>query len=1491
MSHDLNERQEQLEKVIAEYLESVDAGLSPEPERYLQKYPDLALDLKEFFEGQAEIEELAAEPAPLDESYMPVDVHQATLITDSTPALQPTLLHSTEPTIKGRPSRRRVGYFGDYELLREIARGGMGVVYKARQVNLDRIVALKMILAGQLASEEDVRRFYQEAEAAANLEHPGIVPIFEVGEREGQHFFSMGYVGGPSLAELIANGPLPPKPAAEIVKLIAEAIAYAHERGVIHRDLKPANILMARGQVRGDQSKSQTVLVPTPEGRSETADYFQPKVTDFGLAKKSEGGSELTGTGQILGTPSYMPPEQASGQTQHIGPLADVYSLGAILYCLLTGRPPFQSDNVMDTLLQVLEQEPVSPRDINPRVPKDLETICLKCLQKDRRKRYSSAHALAEELGRHLRGEPILARPVSKMEYAWRWCRRNPVVASLTSLIALLLVGGTIVAWSLAIQAERHAKQSEQNAERAELHATAAENLASEKTELAKRESDAKHRAIQAQAAAVKAADETKAAQLETTRLLYVARVNLAQRAWNENNVGRVLQLLEETKPEHTGGHDLRGFEWHYLWHLCHANQRTSQAKGHLYDVAVSPDATIFATSGRTVQLWDGKTLQELRSLPHPDAVEAIAFSPDGQSLATGCRDAIVRVWDIESEKLLHEFQGHSASVMDVAFHPQGEKLASVAGDYQLTLGREGAGEISLWDLRVGKLERDFPKQIHPVFQVKFSPDGTQLATGDRAGWLRLWNHDTGVEVKSWRAGSAGIRALAFSVDGQRLACGGWASTPLRLFRVSDGERLLEITDHGGDVNGVVFHPDGRTLMSCGKDQTVCVWDAVTGERLRQLRGHSDAVIGLAQQPSRGAIVSIGQYGTIKVWNLSEPSTESSFTTATREGVDAGRLVFSRDTKRIAVLKGFPWNPASSIEVLDPATQSPIASLNLDNKAHAIAMDSQGQRLATGHSGFVTLWDAGTLKQLHEFQMERAQVQAVAFSPDDKWLAAADENSRIRVWRTDTQALGFELRHDGGQTASKIAFCPNGRYLALADFAGLAVWDVHTKESVFAQNFKSYNKRLVFSHDGRLLACTHGPRVRFYDVASWVRTREFEVHKELVTGLAFSPDGKRLATCSGDLTMKLWDVATAQETFTKIVDRPTVINAVAFDSTGSRLYSAGGQRHLTVLHAKPAPETKSASFPIAWWHGHTGTIRGLDISPDGKLAASASGWPNGDKTARIWNVKTGQTLQILKGHIGDVQSVRFLPDGRHVLTGSLDNTLRLWDIETGEEIRQLNGRFGGVEKIAIFPDGRWAASAGLDKTLRLWDLESGEEQARFNDFPERLLSVAVSPDGKRVLGASGSKLFLWNVADEKLVRVFEGHEKAVDHTTFSEDGQHFASAGPEGAFLWNLEQTDPELRLPSGSAYHVAFTPDGKLLITAGGDGSVRVWDVKTGNELHRLADHQHRVWAIALSPDGQWLLSGGGADSLRSDPAVNWDNTIRRWRFPSPKNSGSTGK
>jgi len=387
--------------------------------------------------------------------------------------------------------------FGDYELLEEIARGGMGVVYKARHKSLNRIVAVKMILAGSLATRQFIQRFRAEAGAAAALQHPNIVAIHEVGVHEFQHFFAMDYVEGQNLAQLVGKQPLPSRKAADYVRLIAKAIHYAHSQGILHRDLKPSNVLV-------------------------DAATDQPRVTDFGLAKRMDSESNFTATGQVLGSPGFMPPEQASPDRGKVGRPGDVYALGAILYHLLTARPPFQGESLPAIVTAVLNREPIFPRLLNPSVPRDLETISLKCLEKEPGRRYATAEELANELSRFLADIPIHARPIGPTARLWRWCRRKPAIATLAATVLVLIlvvVLGAPVAIFRIDRARLDAERSRVEADRA---------------------------------------------RVETERNLYAADMQLASESLRHGAIGQVQELLSRHYPG-KGREDLRGFEWRYL--------------------------------------------------------------------------------------------------------------------------------------------------------------------------------------------------------------------------------------------------------------------------------------------------------------------------------------------------------------------------------------------------------------------------------------------------------------------------------------------------------------------------------------------------------------------------------------------------------------------------------------------------------------------------------------------------------------------------------------------------------------------------------------------------------------------------------------------------------------------------------------------------------------------------------------------------------------
>ncbi len=537
---------------------------------------------------------------------------------------------------RNESNTQRVRYFGDYELLSEIARGGMGVVYKARQMNLNRIVAIKMILAGQLASSEDVKRFYTEAEAAANLEHPSIVPVYEIGQNNGQHFFSMGYVDGSSLAERVKEGPLPIKQAGLLAKKVAEAIGYAHSKGVVHRDLKPANILM-------DQ-------------------LGEPRVTDFGLARNIQQESGITRAGTVMGTPSYMPPEQAAGKTDEVGPLSDVYSLGAILYCLITGRPPFLAASVMDTLMQVLEKEPAAPSLLNPLVPRDIETICLKCLQKDPSRRYQSAGELAADLGRWLNGEPILARAVGRTERVWRWGKRNPSLALACSIACCLAIALAIGGPLVAIRQSSLRREADFNATKAQK----SEALARESEENSKRE---ENRAM---------VNETRAKEAETeARTQTVRAVDFAkniQHQLRQESIQRAGELMAKN--------DLAGAHF-ALTRAVPDDEETNTAERQQ---ALNRLGAVWNEMPRITQFWNLPT----------DAVY-LDLNESEDRLITVDSNREATLWNTETGQLTAGPFRQKSPIWRAALNSKGDILATAGG--ALGVG----GELVVWDVNTGE--------------------------------------------------------------------------------------------------------------------------------------------------------------------------------------------------------------------------------------------------------------------------------------------------------------------------------------------------------------------------------------------------------------------------------------------------------------------------------------------------------------------------------------------------------------------------------------------------------------------------------------------------------------------------------------------------------------------------------------------------------------------------------------------------------------------
>ncbi|MBI3865187.1 MAG: protein kinase, partial [Planctomycetia bacterium] len=711
----------------------------------------------------------------------------------------------------------RTRYFGEYELIAEIARGGMGVIYKARQVNLNRVVALKMILAGRLANEASVKRFRAEAEAAARLDHPGIVPIYEIGERDGQHFFSMGLVEGDSLARRLAAGPLPPRAAADLIRQIALAVDYAHEQGIVHRDLKPGNILLDR--------------------------HGQPRITDFGLAKQLEQDADLTGTGQVLGTPGYMPPEQAAGRIDQIGPRSDVYSLGALLYCLVTGRPPFHAASATETLVQVLEREPVPPRRLNPDIPLDIETISLKCLEKDPARRYGTARDVAVELQRFLNGDPIVARPIGAAARGWRWCRRNPAITVLATAAIGALALGMVASSFFAVRAERHAADATQKLRESYLDRARAG-----------RWSGRAGRRFDSLQALSKAAAIEPSMELRDEAIACLALVDIQPgREWEGRPAGTTIATFDGQL----------------------ARYARSDENGAISIRSVAGD-------------------EELRRLPPPPEGPAwvLLFSRDGRHLAAKHHQpgdeaaSRVQVWNLETGQLVlrpAETMHHSAC----DFSPDGRQLA---------LGTTG-GEIVLYDLSTGEITRRLTGK--PLAHtLRFHPTQPWLAISSLpSAVVEVCAIDGGAVLFSLPH-PAGVRGVAWRGDGRFLAaaCANYHVYVWNADPPQPREPFAVLQGHLAEVTGVVFSVAGNILVSTGWDGTTRLWDPANRRELVSALG--TAYMQISPNEQRLAFAS-GTTGT-GFWELASGAELRRLEENHADGKGPGGLGFSADGRWLA---------------------------------------------------------------------------------------------------------------------------------------------------------------------------------------------------------------------------------------------------------------------------------------------------------------------------------------------------------------------------------------------------------------------------------------------------------------------------------------------------------------------------------------------------------------------------------------------------------------
>jgi len=812
----------------------------------------------------------------------------------------------------------------------------MGIVYSARQVSLNRILALKMVRAGRHASPDDLMRFRLEAAAAAHLDHPRIVPIYEVGEHEGHHYFSMKLINGGNLAVQTQRFHGELRAAARLMATVARAVHYAHQRGILHRDLKPANILLSG----------------SPEDPS---DRLSPMVTDFGLAKRVEAPDSggLTSSGSILGTPSYMAPEQAEGRRESITTAVDIHALGAIFYELLAGRPPFRGDSVLEILRQVREEEPAQPRSINPLVPRDLETIILKCLEKSPQRRYHSAEALAADIDRWLANMPIQARPASPLERLVKWARRRPAAAAL-----IALAGFSALATVLAIRGHVAAAKLQFDIARTGLaldHET--------------------RKRVEAESQLVDMEDDT-----------YFKHLIAAQKDWENNNPVLADELLDRCPIR------LRGWEWLHLRRRFHSELQTLRGhNGSLCGISFKPDGSqvACATERAGFLLWETASDQIVRRIPgHDGTIYGLAFNRAGTRMASAEASGQVRIWDLTTGANLSVLRGHQGWVAGIAFAGDGRTLASAGQD----------GAIRLWNLGSGSVvESDQPARIlqghaGPVFGVAFSPDGTFLASAgdDKTG--RLWDLRTGPapRCRVFQGHQQAVRCVAFHPRQNVLASAGADRTVL-LWDASTGRELLRFGDFGNRVDGIAFSPDGGRIATACLDRSVRLWDAMTGRPLAAFPGHAAPVFSVTFSPDGKKLASASQDSTVKVWDLtSEPSVRLLSLEPEKQDRGpgpigwVGGLTFRPDGTELATGGSDQtlavWNLATARA--NPAAPTGWGPLT------AVRYSPDGRLLASaGADRKVHIRDAGSLSDTMVLEDDRDGLVSLAFNPHGSILA------------------------------------------------------------------------------------------------------------------------------------------------------------------------------------------------------------------------------------------------------------------------------------------------------------------------------------------------------------------------------------------------------------------------------------------------------------------------------------------------------------------------
>jgi len=1135
-SEKTEDREQRLQEVLVRYVDALEDGHPPDLKEFTARYPEFAADLEEYFAGLRQLDQLAG------------------------------ALRGLVP-----PSATR--QLGDFRLLREVGRGGMGIVYEAEQLSLDRRVALKVLSFAAVLDSKQLRRFQNEAQAAAHLHHQNIVPVYAVGCERGVHYFAMQFIDGQTLDALLRDlrqragistdedaqaiksmtvaHELPTPPRARIATeapptiakagstqpnaalstarppgsfeyyrmvarwgiQVAEALEHAHELGIIHRDIKPSNLIV---DVHGHLW-----------------------VTDFGLARyQTDLG--LTLTGDLVGTLRYMSPEQALAKRGLVDHRTDIYSLGVTLYELLTFQPAISGQDRQELLRNLAFHEPLIPTRLCKGIPADLETIVLKAMAKEVEGRYSTARECAEDLQRYLADRPILAKRVTLVHRLRRWLgRHKALTAGVTGMLLLATVGlaiSTILIWEKEEQTREALAESQISQRKAEEQ----KFLAEQREQLAR-------------------------------RYLYAADLNLAYQAWDSGQVARTLRLLEQQRPG-PGQQDLRGFEWHHLLSVC-GKGRNLTLRGHsgpVVALACSADGKRLASGGEdgAAWLWDMSSGQGRALIRASQTkIKSVAFAAGGQTLMLAQEDGTLIAWDVAKDKARSTIHTKQASLTSMAISPDAQQLAVAIG----------AG-IEVWDLGSAKLLAILREPDYVVYTLSFSPDGQTLAFGNNDGSVRLWKAPFGGPPVVLGSHRVYALSVSFSLDGRKLASaaddGSVMVWDLASLHGSPAQNL-----HAGSAHAVAFFPDSQRLISCGEDGTVQMWQVGAKERL--VRGCSEEIHSLSLTAD-GQTLATGQAdGTISLWRVAEMQTADE---AFRHGQTVNSIALSPDNRTLASAGG-SIREGGWIKLWDVVESRETASWRASSKPlHGLCFSPDGQLLASaGDEGTIQLWEAATHRLIMTLPGHAGGTWCAAFSPDGSTLATAGYgNHIIKLWKVSTGQSCGEL-HGHQDRVWTVAFSPDGQSLASGSRDNTArIWKLaDPQQPTILTGHDGWVWSLAFSPDGKTLATASQDRtVRLWNASTGQRTAVLSGHTTFVRAVAFFPDGRTLATGSDDQTVKIWDLETHQERAT-LRGHVNKVSSLAVTTDGRCLISGSWDGTVRLWRAPAASELDSFFLPHA----------------------------------------------------------------------------------------------------------------------------------------------------------------------------------------------------------------------------------------------------------------------------------------------------------------------